>query len=263
MTISSEDLKLVCNYIQKSDRRPSSKMNISYMEFLEEDNEDYIRELKRKNRNLAIDAIIHDKIEDFKTRDTIFDTEATLEGSILSIKPVIKNITVNRKSYLDLSDIYVDVLTKLDTLTSSPMSMASHYTTFDVNTQKNNSLTDMDNSLSISKKILTNMVLLSNMIASNGRRGPAKSVIVGYEAFKYISVSNLLYSTSCGVSKGKISGIDIIPSNLISPRKIILMRVDQKIETGINVIDYPNDMCYYLTETPNSWKKQINWFELV
>ena len=40
-----------------------------------------------------------------------------------------------------------------------------------------------------------------------------------------------------------------------------MMRNTKKIEGGLNVINCPNDMRYFLKETPN-WNKRIKWFEI-
>ena len=62
---------------------------------------------------------------------------------------------------------------------------------------------------------------------------------------------------------GKEVSIDIIPSNLINPKKVILMRNATKSEIGLNVINNINDSTYFMAETPGSWEKCIKWFEII
>ena len=69
-------------------------------------------------------------------------------------------------------------------------------------------------------------------------------------------------TTSLLTVTGNISGIDIIPSHLINPKKIILMRNSNKPGIGLNVINNINDSTYYMVETP-VWEKCIKWFEII
>ena len=106
------------------------------------------------------------------------------------------------------------------------------------------------------------MIMINNLIATTGRTGPANSAIVGLDVYKYLIISNSMMINSDGIISGNISGINIIPSPYIKSNKIIMMRNVQKTENGLNVINCPNDMRYFLKETPN-WNKIINWFEVI
>ena len=91
----------------------------------------------------------------------------------------------------------------------------------------------------------------------------ANTIIVGLGAYKYFLMSNvMMMSDNDGIVTGNINGVSVIPSPYIKYNKIIMMRNVQKTENGLNVINCPNDMRYFLKETPN-WNKIINWFEII
>lgn len=260
MTISSKDLEKVCNYAEST--KPSlPQATMNFIDFEEEPNEEYQRELKRKNRELAIDAIIDDKVEEFKNKHSSLESTTSRlddEGYIMSISPKIKSINVQGKTYLDTSDIYVDIMHTLESLTSKPMNAPQ----MNVIIQKDPNLTDSENEMDICRKVLTKVILLSNYIASTGRTGPANNIIVGLDVYKYFLISNMMVSNKDGVVNGNLNGMNVIPSNFIKSNKVIVMRNVQKTENGLNVINCPNDMRYFLKETPN-WNRIVNWFEVI
>jgi hypothetical protein len=258
MTISSKDLEKICNYVEST--KPSlPQVVMTFMDWAEEPNEEYQRELKRKNRELAIDAIVDGKVEEFKNRES-FSNPLDNEGYMSVISPKINSINVQGKTYLDLFDIYNDVMITLESLTSTPMSTPQN---LNVSIQKDPSLTDSENEMALSRRVITRIMLISNLIASTGRTGPANTIIVGLDAYKYLLISNgMMVSSNDGIVTGNINGINVIPSPYIKSNKIIMMRNAQKTENGLNVINCPNDMRYFLKETPN-WNKIINWFEII
>ena len=121
MIISYKDLEKVCNYVEST--KPSLPQSVmTFMDWTEEPNEEYQRELKRKNRELAIDAIVDGKVEEFKNREP-FLNPLDNEGHIATISPKIHSINVQGKTYLDLTDIYTDVMNTLELLTSKQMTI--------------------------------------------------------------------------------------------------------------------------------------------
>jgi hypothetical protein len=222
-------------------------------------NEEYQRELKRKNRELAIDAIVDGKVEEFKNREP-FSNPLDNESYMITITPKLNSINVQGKTYLDLFDIYNDVMMTLESLTSKPMIVPQN---LNVNIQKDPNLTDYENDSSTSRKVITKMMMMRNLISSTSRTGPANTIIVGLDAYKYLMISNgMMMTNNDGVVTGNINGMNVIPAPYIKSNKIIMMRNVQKTENGLNVINCPNDMRYFLKETPN-WNKIINWFEII
>ena len=257
MTISSKDLEKICNYVEST--KPSlPQVQMTFLDFQEEPNEEYQREIKRKNRELAIDAIVDGKVEEFKNREP-FSNPLDNEGYIQTISPKLNSINVQGKTYLDLTDIYTDIMTTLETLTSTPMIVPQN---LNVIYQKDSNLTDSENEMALSRRVITRIMMVSSLIASTGRTGPANTIIVGLDAYKYLLMSNVMMSNNDGIVTGNINGMNVIPSPYIKSNKIIMMRNVQKTENGLNVINYPNDMRYFLKGTPN-WNKIINWFEII
>ena len=258
MIISVKDLEKVCNYVEST--KPSlPKIVMNFIDFEESTTEEYQRELKRKNRELVIDAIVDDKVEEFKNREP-FSNPLDNESYMMTITPKLNSINVQGKTYLDLFDIYNDVMITLESLTSKPMVIPQN---LNVSIQKDSNLTDYENESSTSRKVMTRIMMTSNLISSTGRTGPANTIIVGLDAYKYLMISNgMMMTNNDGVVTGNINGMNVIPGPYIKSNKIIMMRNVQKTENGLNVINCPNDMRYFLKETPN-YSKIINWFEII
>ena len=255
--ITSNDLKSICNYVEST--KPSlPQIVMTFMDWEEVQNDEYQRELKRKNRELAIDAIVDNKVEEFKNREA-FNNPLDNEGYMMTISPKLHSINVQGKTYLDLTDIFTDVMNTLESLTSSPMNIPQN---LNIHIQKDPNLTDYENESATSRRVITRMTMVNNLIATTGRTGPANTAIVGLDVYKYLMISNGIIMNSNGIVSGNIMGINIIPSPYIKSNKIIMMRNVQKTENGLNVINCPNDMRYFLKETPN-WNKIINWFEVI
>jgi hypothetical protein len=147
----------------------------------------------------------------------------------------------------------------LESLTSKQMNIPQN---LNVSIQKDPNLTDSENEMVLSRKVTTRVMMTSNLISSTGRTGPANTIIVGLDAYKYLLMSNGMMSNNDGIVTGNINGMNVIPAPYIKSNKIIMMRNVQKTENGLNVINCPNDMRYFLKETPN-WDKIINWFEII
>jgi len=257
MTISSKDLEKICNYVEST--KPSLPQSVmTFIDWDEVPNEEYQRELKRKNRELAIDAIVEGKVEEFKNREP-FSNPLDNESYMMTITPKLNSINVQGKTYLDLFDIYNDIMMTLESLTSKPMIIPQN---LNVSIQKDSNLTDSENEMALSRKVITRIMMTSNLISSTGRTGPANTIIVGLDAYKYLLMSNAMMNNNEGVVTGNINGMNVIPTPYIKSNKIIMMRNVQKTENGLNVINCSNDMRYFLKETPN-WNKIINWFEII
>jgi hypothetical protein len=257
MIISSKDLEKVCNYVE-STKPALPKIIMSFLDFEEEPNEEYQRELKRKNRELAIDAVLDNKVDEFENRESFF-TPLDNEGYMSTISAKIRTINVQGKDYLDNSDIYVDIMKTLESLTSTPMSTPQN---MNITIQKDPNLTEYENEMGICRKVMTRIVTTSNLIAATGRTGPANNIIVGLDAYKYFLASMMMTHNKDGIVSGSFNKMNVIPSHYIKSNKVIIMRNVQKTENGLNLINCTTDMRYFLKETPN-WNKIINWFEII
>ena len=259
MMITRDDLEKVCNYSENS--KPSlPKGIIAYIDMVEEPNDEYQRELKRKNRELAIDAVLDNKVEEFKNRESFLDPLDN-EGFMSTISAKIMSVNATASKFIDNNQLFDDIISKLESLTSNPMSIPQ---SLNLIIQNDPSLTYSENEMSNSRKLMSKIMMLSNLIASTSRRGPANSMIVGSEAYKYILLSNSITLTNYNkVVTGSMMGINIIPSEYINPNKIIMMKTDKQSGGGLNVVRNVNDSTYFMVETPNSWDKSIHWFEII
>ena len=256
MTLSNNDLIFICNYVEST--RPSKPQGVmTYMDWIEESNEEYLRELKRKNRELAIDAIVDGKVDEFKNREP-FLNPLDNQGHMATISPKLMSINVQGKTYLDLTDIYTDVMNTLELLTSNSMTIPQN---LNITYQKDSNLTDSENEMAKSRRIMTRIAMVSNLIASSSRMGLANTIIAGLDVYEYLLMSNAMLVSQKGVVTGNINGMNVISSPYIKSNKVIMMKNTQKTENGLNVINCPNDMRYFLKETPN-FEKCINWFEV-
>jgi hypothetical protein len=261
MIITRDDLEKVCNYTENS--KPSlPKGIIAYLDMVEEPNEEYKRELKRKNRELSIDAILDNKVEEFKNRESFLDPLEN-EGFMSTISAKVMSVNATASKFIDNNQLFSEIILKLESLTLKPMNIPQ---SLNLIIQNNPSLTHSENEMANSRKLMSKITMLSNLIAKTSRRGPANSMIVGLEAYKYILLSNSNSITLTNDNKivtGNMMGINIIPSPYIKPNKIIMMKTDKQSGGGLNVVRNVNDSTYFMVETPNSWDKSIHWFEII
>ncbi len=258
MTISSKDLEKVCNY--KESIKPSlPQIQMTYLEMFDTYNDEYQRHLKMKNRGLAIDALLdEEKTEEYKNRD--YSHPLDNEGDYIhTITPQLMSVNVQGKNYLDLSDIYVDVMNTLNYLTMNPMKVPQN---LNIKFSKSSNLSDYENKETFTRKIITKIQLCSSMISMSSRKGPAHSIIVGLDVYPYLLIQGYLNMKTDGICIGTLNNMNVIPSNLIDSKKVIIMRCEKQTETGLNVINCPNDMRYFIKETTNTWSKNIHWFEI-
>jgi hypothetical protein len=261
MIITRDDLEKVCNYTENS--KPSlPKGIIAYLDMVEEPNEEYKRELKRKNRELAIDAVLDNKVDEFKNRESFLDPLEN-EGFMSTISAKVMSVNATASKFIDNNQLFSEIILKLESLTLKPMNIPQ---SLNLIIQNDPSLTHSENEMANSRKLMSKITMLSNLIAKTSRRGPANSMIVGLEAYKYILLSNSNSITLTNDNKivtGNMMGINIIPSPYIKPNKIIMMKTDKQSGGGLNVVRNVNDSTYFMVETPNSWDKSIHWFEII
>ena len=259
MIVTLYDLEKICNYSENSKASLPNGI-IYYLEFVESDTEEYKNLVKSKRRDLTIDAILEDKIDEWTDSET-WGIDLDQEGYTRSISPQMKSLTVKSQKFIDNQTLYYDIVKKLESLTNQPMTNQQN---MNVIIKNNPNLTSYDNDNSNFRKIISKIMMLNSMVAMDSRIGPANSMLVGLDVYMYLLRSNTFTIQNNGTTvTGNISGIDIIPSHLINPKKVILMRNATKSEIGLNVINNINDSTYFMAETPGSWEKCIKWFEII
>ena len=263
MKVSRYDLEKICNYSENS--KPSlPKGIIYYVEHVHSDTTDeYKNSVKRKKRDLTIDAILEDKVDEWNNERDSNDWGIDEEGYMMSITPQMKSLNVQSQKVIDNQSLYYDIVKKLESLTLNSMTLSNNQN-MNVTIKNDPNLTSYDNDNSNFRKIVSKIMMLNGMIAMESRIGPANSMLIGLDVYMYLLKSNTFTVQNNGTTvTGNISGIDIIPSHLINPKKVILMRNVNKPEMGLNVINNINDSTYFMVETPGSWDRCIKWFEII
>lgn len=258
MTISKNHLESICNYVEVSS--PNSNIQFSYIEMEFEDS-DYKRKIQSINRGLAIDAVLDNKEQEYKSRDVSYSETFDSEGYVSSISPKIKTVSLNNPiRYSSLEDIFDYTICELESLTKNSMTGKN----FDLSLTFDTTLSDYDNIQQHSRKLVSKILLVSNQMAINSRIGPANSLIVGKKVYDLLLTSPAFsYQISgTGPLVGTIAGLSVVFSNKISDDKLILVKTNKKSDNGLNVINNTLISEFYIKETPN-WTNFIHWFKII
>ena len=258
MTISKNHLQSICNYTEIQSEH-KSQINISYMQMIESGNSEYKREIVKKNRDLAIDALLDtEKVEEYQNREQweSFDQE----GYVSTISPRIVSLNLNVNKYNNLPDLYDIVISKLESLTQNPMSIKN----FDYTISNDPNLSDYENFNHNSRKIISRINMVSSHISMTSRMGPPKTIIVGKDVLNVLAQSTMFSNQVSGTGPilGNLMGMNVIFSPLVKKNKIILIRVSERTDPGINLINNTSQNEYYLGET-NGWENFIHWFNVI
>ncbi len=237
-------IKKICNY--KENTKPSQPTaNLNYIDFVSEEDELYNRELKRINRELAIDITLGEKDEsEWGDRQPIKIIEDKDNFSTISAK--IMSVSVSASKFTGEKDLENTLFLYLENLTKNAPIIKNGISKYDIqydNTQ---------NSEYNQRKVISRMVVLGNLISMESRVGPGNTVIIGDNI-------NIDYGVSTYGNVNRISNFDILRSSIIDPDKVIVMRSGNDLGPGLNLMNNINDMTYYMVETPN-YQRLIKWF---
>lgn len=242
------NIKKICNYTE--DNKPyQPTISLAYMDFLTENEDEMQRELKRQNRDLAIDILLDEKDEsEWENRNNLpqFDGVFTtvMSPKLFSVNTIAKNFT-------SFENLEYEVFTKLENLTKNqPTSNNSMLNSLNINITNLNSTYDF---VALQRRVVSKIMACKNIITMESRKGSANTIIVGINVAKYIEIRDMNINNM-------FIGLDIVVSPYIDKDKIIVMRVEDNISIGLNVILKPNDDKYYMVETPQSWEKTMKWF---
>jgi hypothetical protein len=266
MTTFKDKLKSITSFKEELDKTSPSQAKIMYMEMISDDDEEYMREIKSRNRDLAIDILLDDKDESewgnrhiLPERKDVDVSSQYNTGSYMGvISPKIMSMNVTGKQFISYEDIYSQVINFLEkqtqngkTLYNLPASALTFTSTNDPNK------TDLENEEANSRKVITKMMMASNIIAQYGRIGPGTSVLVGTNiSSKYPSITNNMDEN------GMIGGMLFIIEPGIDPDKIIVCRGSNPDQPGIILMTFPNDGRFFLKETDFSWHRQYCLFSI-
>ena len=266
MTTFKDKLKTLTSFREEMAKQSLPQAQIMYMDMISEDDEEYMRELKQQNRDLAIDILLDEKDESewdnrhiLKSEDEDVSSQYNNSSKYSGvIAPKIMSMNVQSKLFTGYENLYSEVIDFLEkqtqngkTLYNVPSSSLTFTPSNDVNK------TDEENEAINSRKIITKIMMSANIIATQGRVGPGKSVLVGTNILsKYPSLMS-------GVDEnGLVGGMLFIVEPGIDPDKIIVCRGGNADQPGIILITYPKDNRYFLKETNFSWHRQYCWFSI-
>ena len=248
MTLS--DLKKICNYSDKQLSLP--KAQLMYVDMISSEDEEYQRMIKQQNRELVVDAILDDKIEELnlfrenQVVDVSQQYNSTSQMGIISPKIMQINLTAQRfESY---EKVWIQLVDFLNQNTQSPKSLQHRNQSLDYKL--------IDEYETDYRKIISKILMCSNIIAMDGRIGPAKSILYGKKLIPYINNAINQFGSN------NINGIEVIHSELIDDDKIIVCRSNNIDQPGLLFIDNSTTGNYFFNQTPK-WNKQYCWFRVI
>ena len=266
MNISLSDIKLICNY--KENNNPSLPRGIIYyFDTLSSEDEWVINETKRRNRQSVINSLLDEEQEDYTDLSwPIQGVDLSDNGTILS--PRVMSQAVVAKNFIDYNSLYNDIISHLENITSKPMRKCQIHT-HDINLKLTNdqNYTNLENFDINSRKIITKMTFLKNILSMKSRLGPGSVFIIGDNILDYLISSSYEFQLNqVGSVIGVINGSKIIHSSNINPNKVIATITQNESSTGLNVINNVNNgddyhQTYFISETP-TFENRIVWFEI-
>ena len=256
--MTPSDLKNICNYSDKQMSLPHAQL--MYVDMISSEDEEYQRIIKQKNRELSIDAILDNKVDElneFRENQVVdvsqqYNTSSTAgktNRGVISPKIMQINMTAQRfESYEKNWNEVVDFLNKNTQSTKSKAKSNGPYTSLDVTLQND---FDVDY-----RRIYTKIQMCSNIIAMDGRIGLGTSLIYGKNSLSYIHYAQSQFGSN------NINGLETYFSDLIDDDKIIVCRANNIDQPGLLFIDNSTTGNYFFNQTPN-WYKQYCWFKII
>lgn len=253
-----DNLKLITNY--KETKLVSTSHTLSYVDIISNDDDEYLKELKTKRRDIFIDVLLGEKenseLEDLKLHDKWEG------GNNNFIAPSVYTLTAKCRRISSYKDILEDLLLFLDKETNSKKttsgSLPNLNTNLDLIFKKDVNLTDNENIESFIRKIKTKITMSSNIIAMDGRIGMGTFALVGKNNWTYF---RLIEDKNTNPSLISVNGMTIIYTDKIDDDKVIIGRKNNSDQSGISLsIDLENQK--YIRFETNFWKKQYCWFKI-
>ena len=251
--ITKKELELLSNYVETN---ALNSNRISYMALVDDSDIELQMRIKSQNRELAIDALIEGKEEEYKNRDKVYSSIANPDGNqIGTISPrIVSTILKNKIADNSPDNIFSNIVSKLENLTSGKSQ-------FDINFPIQP--TTMDSPDARFRKLVTKIMTLSKLVAIESRMGAAHSVIIGDDIIEYfLSRPELEFTNSGNGYIGNLSGMSVFWSEKISKNKVILIRGGKSSGEGLNIVNDLSSGSFFLEETP-TWPKYIKWFSVI
>lgn len=255
------NIKLICNY--KENNNPSLPQGvIYYMDNISSNDEWVINEHKRRNRQSVINTVLNEKQEKYDDLDWIPQSDS---GETVT-SPRVMSQSVVAKKFISEELLYDDIISVLDNITSNPMKKCQiHPQDMNIKLLYDKSLTSSENMDANSRRIITKMTYLSNVLSMKSRLGKASIFIIGDELLNILSTSSYTNLSLKDGIVGNINGVNVIHSSKIGRNKVIATVTENEATTGLNVINNVNNgdyqQTYFIKETP-TFENRIVWFEI-
>jgi hypothetical protein len=248
--MTPSDLKNICNYSDKQMSLP--KAQLMYVDMISSDDEEYQRKVKQQNRELVVDAILDDKVEELnifrenQVTDVSQQYNSTSQMGVIS--PKIMQINMTAQRFESYEKVWIQLVDFLNQNTQSPKSLQHRNQSLDYKL--------IDEYETDYRKIISKILMCSNIIAMDGRIGPAKSILYGKKLIPYINNAINQFGSN------NINGLIAHYSDLVDDDKIIVCRANNIDQPGLIFIDNSTTGNYFFNQTPN-WNKQYCWFKII
>lgn len=252
--MTPSDLRNICNYSDKQMNLPN--VQLMYVDMISSEDEEYKRMIKRQNRELVVDAILDDKVEELNIfRENLLNSVTDVSSQYNSsstmgvIGPKIMQINMTAKKFQTYQKLWDEVVDFLNKNTQNQKSKANGpFSSLDVTLQGD---FEVDY-----RRIITKIQMCSSIIGMDGRIGPAKSILYGKKLIPYINnVINYFGSNN-------INGMETWFSDLIDDDKVIVCRASNIDQPGLLLVDNSTTGNYFFNQTPK-WDKQYCWFRVI
>ena len=251
--MTPSDLKNICNYSDKQMSLPNAQL--MYVDMISSEDEEYQRIIKQKNRELSIDAILDNKVDELNifrenslTGVTDVSSQYNSSSTMGVISPKIMRINMTSKKFQTYQKLWDEVVDFLNKNTQNKKSKANGpFSSLDVTLQGD---FEVDY-----RRILTKIQMCSNISAMDGRIGSAKSILYGKKLIPYIKNAINQFGSN------NINGMETWFSDLIDDDKIIVCSSNNIDQPGLLLVDNSTTGNYFFNQTPN-WNKQYCWFRI-
>jgi hypothetical protein len=252
--MTPSDLKKICNYSDKQMSLPTAQL--MYVDMISSDDEEYRRKVKQKHRELVVDAILDDKVEELNifrenSLNSVTDVSSKYNSSSTMgvISPKIMQINMTAKKFQTYQKLWDEVVDFLNKNTQNQKSKANGpFSSLDVNLQ-GDFQTDF-------RKIITKIQMCSNIIGMDGRIGSGTSILYGKKLIPYINNAINQFGSN------NINGLIAHYSDLVDDDKVIVCRSNNIDQPGLLLVDNSTTGNYFFEKTPN-WHKQYCWFKII
>jgi len=242
MTTIKDNLKDICNYSEKQIN--GNLTQLMYVDIFSSEDEEYQRMIKQRNRELVVDAILDDKVEELN----IFKQNQVTDVSSEYNPPKIMQISMTAKKFETYQKLWNEIVDFLNKNTQNPKNIKQRNQVLDYKL-----IGDFDTDY---RKIISKILMCSSIIAMDERIGPAKSILYGKNLIPYINYAINQFGSN------NINGLVAHQSDLVDDDKVIVCRSNNIDQPGLLLIDDTENSNYFFDQTPN-WHKQYCWFRVI